>query len=192
MPCTTDPAQSRSLSVDFAPSDKSDDCNKTMARHAADREDLFEEFRSTRAKWELTIPVLSCMLVCGIRRDDRLSLYFGPDQVYHFDQQNRLLRAYSSDHLFRTQGTTLAQLHRSRMEAETILSRHDLSQLELREFLDSCRGMLMIVHAALHTGSVSIIRMYPESVAIKELHARLDTMLQNPLKLAPAFRTRKD
>ncbi|MBI1347352.1 hypothetical protein GC163_13820 [bacterium] len=105
-----------------------------MARHEADREDLFAEARALvrRAEW-LNVAGRPLTLV-GWRSTGWLSIYLGPDLMYQFDAGGRLRRAYVAGELYRSQGDTLARLNRERTAAETTLVRYDLDTTQLSEF----------------------------------------------------------
>ena len=162
-----------------------------MARRESDREDLFEEFRSAVAKWELSVPGFDEHVVCGIRKDGRVSIYFGPDPVYHFDAENRLLRAYCDGFLYRTQGTTLAQLKRRRSETETSLIRHDLDVLQLQTFTGQCREKLSHLLATIQERQCVVIRREPLELEFARLSDCLEKILTESLQLANAYPTRK-
>lgn len=106
-----------------------------MARQESDREDMMREATALvrRAEWQS--PAGNPVLFAGFRRDQSASLYFGGDPVYHFNAQGCLRRAYRSGRLYRTQGTTLAELARHRTEMETKLVRSDLTEQQRDDFL---------------------------------------------------------
>ena len=83
-----------------------------MARQEVDREDLIAEAVALRRRIELALPGCDNPVVAGYRSTGALSLYFGADPVYQFDERGRLRRAFVGGHLYRTQGTTLAELTR--------------------------------------------------------------------------------
>lgn len=162
-----------------------------MARIEADREDLYEEFRSAKVKWELRIPGFDGNLVLGIRRDDRLSIYFGPDPCYHYDAQNRLLRAYANGFLYRTQGDTLARLTRERTPEATTLLRHDLSGEELEKFLRVMTENLLLLANTLSADKQTALRSNAKDQELSEVQIRLAEILSSDCPLAPAYPTRK-
>ena len=64
-----------------------------MARNEEDREDLMAEATALAERVELTVPQESDFVTAGFRRTGHLSLYFGQDPAYHFDEEGRLRRA---------------------------------------------------------------------------------------------------
>ena len=162
-----------------------------MARIEADREDLFAEFRSAIVKWELRIPDFDSNLVLGVRRDERLSIYFGSDPCYHFDAQHRLLRAYANGFLYRTQGKTLARLSRERTPETTTLNRHDLSEKELNEFMQTMAVNLASLSNSLLVGTQTLLRSNTDEQQLVLVQNRISEILSSGFSLAPVYRTRK-
>ncbi len=162
-----------------------------MARIEADREDLFEEFRSAKVKWEMRIPGFDTEVILGVRRDDRLSVYFGPDPCYHYDAQSRLLRAFANGFLYRTQGSTLARLTRERTPETTTLLRHDLSPVELEEFLQVMTTKISLLSNALNAGSQTLMRSNADEQQLIIVQNRIAEILSSKTLLAPPFPARK-
>ncbi|MCA8997440.1 MAG: hypothetical protein KDA80_10640 [Planctomycetaceae bacterium] len=160
-----------------------------MARNESDREDLYAEFASALARWELNVPFQNLPIVAAIRKDGRLSIYLTPDRCYHFSSQGGLMRAFVDGFLYRTQGNTLARLRRFRSETESELLRHDLRKLELTQFGLETLASLQPVAASLADGQVTVLRSEGN---MTELAIRLASICRKPLVLAPAFPTRKD
>lgn len=162
-----------------------------MARIEADREDLFEEFRAATHKWELRVAGIAAHTVLGVRKDGRISFYFGGDPCYHFSSNHELQRAFAEGWLYRSQGTTLARLHRERTPDATSLIRHDLSQAELNQFLETMRAHLSQLQTALGHDGVQLIRAEPENASLQLIEERLAIILSHPEHLAAAYPTRK-
>ncbi len=133
-----------------------------MARHEADREDLMAEAAALRPRVELAVPGEPVPVVAGFR-EAGMSLYFGGDPVYHFDEAGRLRRAFCGGRLYRTQGTTLARLTRLRTAAATELVRHDLSPAELDDFRRAMIRRIVNLAAMLDAGECEILREDPEN-----------------------------
>lgn len=111
---------------------------KHMVRHEEDKEDLIADATALvdRAEFWLAegVPSASVLITAGFRRGGQLSLYFDQDPFYQFDTDGRLRRALEDSFLYRSQGETLARLHRERQEGRTALVRSDLSRDELLSF----------------------------------------------------------
>ncbi|TWT40704.1 hypothetical protein KOR42_49070 [Thalassoglobus neptunius] len=162
-----------------------------MARNETDREDLFDEFRSARVKWEFVDQRHNSQIVAGIRHDERLSIYFSADPCYHFDAENRLMRAFVDGKLLRTHGTFLAQLHRIRTEQETVLQRRDIEGDELKELLGDVHTDLKRFGESLAQNQLTVSRSSHETSDLGLLEGRLESILKHPIALAPAFPTRR-
>ncbi len=169
-----------------------------MGRVERDREDLMAEATALRHRAEFTSAPQNCAefsspgdgesVIVGFRSSGGMSVYFGPDPCYHFDAAGRLRRAFVDGQLYRTQGTTLAQLQRHRTEGTTTLQRHDLDQTALDDFLQHCRQRLQQFAEGLEHGVSVCCHSVPESTdVVSEVIHGLRQVLQAPLTLAPAI-----
>ncbi len=158
-----------------------------MARTESDCDDLMAEAVAMTRRIELTFPGEPTLIVTGFRTNGWLSIYHGPDRMYQFDEHGRLRRAFVNGLLFRTQGTTLAQLHRQRTDTETILLRRDLSHPELAEFRRAMRDHLSAFHHRLTKREFVIVRQVPieDDQLFNDLTVGLDRVLNAPEFLAP-------
>jgi hypothetical protein len=134
---------------------------------------------------ELRAPGIEDTVIAGIREDNRLSLYFGGDRYYQFDPRGRLRRAVVAGRLFRTQGSTLAELTPQRTAEATALCRRDLSAGQLERFLEELRGYLTVLHGALESDAATVIRQVPEAAPIvPALRDAIERILSRPMSLA--------
>ncbi len=138
-----------------------------MARQESDREDLFAEAVALTRRLEGTVlnasdPAFAGKLVLGLRDNGWLSVYLGSEPVYHFDARHRLRRAYVDGWLYRTQGTTLARLQRSRSATETTLLRTDLAPPELLRFRERMQQLLRDLASHLTSPAWQTLRRFPE------------------------------
>lgn len=158
-----------------------------MARTESDREDLMAEAVAMPRRVEATIPGEQTSIVTGFRANGWLSIYLGPERMYQFDEHGRLRRAFLNGRLFRTQGTTLAQLHRQRTDTETILLRRDLSPPELAEFRRAMLDHVTAFHERLTKREVAIVRQIPaeNDQLLNDLAVGLDRVLHASEFLAP-------
>lgn len=149
------------------------------------------EATALRRRGEWRVPGEQDPVTAGFRDRGECSLYFGEDPCYHFDAAGGLRRAFVEGRLFRTQGTTLAELTRVRTLRETQLQRRDLSGVEVAEFLTRLRDRLARLHTALEAGSAVLLRQVPEDCDPgPELAAWLARGLSGPIVLAAAIRGR--
>ncbi|WP_437193143.1 hypothetical protein [Planctomicrobium sp. SH527] len=163
-----------------------------MARNESDREDLYEELGRFELRWELMLDGRTESCVAGIRSDGRFALYVTPDQVYQFDANALLIRAYSNGDLYRTQGSTLARLKRQRTERESHLLRHDLTPDELKVFLEELASTLDDLMRGLKSDRTRILRttitIEPLTGPLADKIERCRTQLP---RIAPAYKTRR-
>lgn len=134
-----------------------------MAINEDDREDLLREAVALVPRAELHVHGLPELLTAGFRSNGMLSLYFGQDPMYQFDQSGRLRRAFEGGLLFRTAGATLSRLQRVRSEDTVTLLRHDLHPQELTEFRSRMQQQLATLQTALENESVTVVRCVPEN-----------------------------
>lgn len=165
-----------------------------MARVEADREDLFAEavVLTRRLEAKRTTPSTSGesdWLVAGIRESGAVSIYLGPDCVYHWDDAGRLRRAYLAGDLYRTQGMTLSRLRRERSDIETALVRHDLSASELVAFQSAMHLVLGRLMSSLGRSDWTIVRQIPSDDArlLPDILARIRSALSSDSWIAPAI-----
>ena len=157
-----------------------------MARHQADREDLMQEATALVRRAEWLVPLQADPVVAGFKRSGGWSVYFGSEPVYQFDAQGRLRRAFADGDLWRTQGTTLARLHRERTDHNSGLRRYDLLPSELAEFLEAARHRLESFLAALDCSAARLVRQVPEAAdLLEEITAALRSALSGGIVLAP-------
>lgn len=163
-----------------------------MARMEAEREDLMREASALRRRGEWLVPGFSEPVTAGFRDGGGCSVYLGQDPCYHFDAGGALRRAYADAKLYRTQGTTLAELDRIRSEHGTVLQRRDLNTDEVNEFLQRLRNHLSQLHAALDSGEAVLQRQVPDDVHLSQELARwLARLLAAELTLAPPIKARR-
>lgn len=163
-----------------------------MARQEADREDLIKEAVALLPRAEFQLPDSADLLSAGFRGDDAISLFFGQDPVYQFDQTAALRRAYVDGFLYRSQGTTLARLERIRTETQTTLQRQDLPEHELAQFQQTMTQRLQHLLNLFNAGQVRVLRSIPESVDWQlRLPLALNRILTTTAWLSTTIRARK-
>lgn len=161
------------------------------SRIEADREDMLAEAVNLPERIEVELSGIDSPVTIGRNRLGFWSFYFGPEPVYRFDAEMQLRRAVHSGKLYRTQGTTLAELTRVRLEHETQLQRRDLSGPEAEELLSKFRADLVTVQSGLPT--VRIVRevgISPEFLS--DLREFLTRLTANPMRLAAALPTKRN
>jgi hypothetical protein len=140
----------------------------------------------------LDVPDEKDSVICGFRSGGALSVYFGSAPVYQFDTDARLRRAFVDGLLFRTHGTTLAQLKRQRREGASELLRRDLSADELDEFLKMMRFRLQRLLSAIKSNAAAVIQQVPDDQPIvPELIDALARIANKDEPLAPPIKGKR-
>lgn len=132
-----------------------------MARSEQDREDLLAEARALVERVELHCAGFEDNVVVGFRRDGCASFYFGQQRAYHFNTQRQLRRAYDEGRLIKADREQLVSLIRHRGAQQVQLVRHDLNQLETREFLDRLWRHLQSLAEALAGADFNVLGCVP-------------------------------
>jgi hypothetical protein len=164
----------------------------TRTRVEADREDLLAEAVNLLERIELRVPDMEDAVTIGCNDVGHWSFYVGAEPMYRFDADGRLRRAVRGGKLYRTQGGTLAELERVRLEQETQLQRRDLSPAELDVFLVEVRTHLQQVHRAYITDRCQVVREVGTQADFPvRLAAQLFRFDAEPITLAPALATKR-
>jgi len=164
-----------------------------MARNETDREDFMAEAKSLVHRLELSVPTFRDHVFGGFRTNGWLSVYFGPDCHYQFDDQGRLRRAFVDGLLYRTEGSSLTELLRVRSQTETTLVSRTLLELELIDFQIQVIDSLTRLRTSIVENNVSVIRQVPEDnpALLNELRLGLDRVIESPVFLAASIVRRK-
>lgn len=135
-----------------------------MARQETDKEDLIRDATALVERAEIICEEWSTIITIGFFRDGRCAVYIDQDPFYQFDSSGLLRRAFESGFLYRSQGSTLAQINRRRStsknsETETVvLCRNDLSVSELHQFRERMTLHLNRLHNSIELGKYSVCR----------------------------------
>lgn len=135
-----------------------------MARDAHDREDLLRDARGLSPRVELTVEPAegpSFTLFAGFRGASA-SLYFGQDEVYHFNDRGELRRAYLADQLLKAEGGRLVAMHRERSATEVSLVSRPLTADEQWALLAELERRLAELAATLTADEFRVIGQAPE------------------------------
>jgi hypothetical protein len=165
-----------------------------VARHEADREDLFAEAVTLSRRWEGTLPACSVPVFGGFKTSGDFSFYFGPDRVYHFDDEGRLRRAYVAGFLYRSHGDVLSRLRRERTTTETALLRSELTADESSAFREEMTANLAELRQAFDKRTAVTLRRFPDDDLQLEadLGAALDTIIAADPWLSPPLVRRRE
>ena len=137
-----------------------------LSRQEQNREDFLRDATALVERAELRILALPDSIYAGFRKEGALSLYFGPDEVYHFNSAGQLRRAYIAGTLYKADRGHFVALTRDRTPAETTLRSHALSQGDTASLLSHLQRLLQSFHEALTAGSFTITGHVPADAAI--------------------------
>lgn len=161
-----------------------------MARQEDDREDLIREATALNPRVEWQVPGEPDPVFTGQKRDGSLAIYFGQTAVYQFNSEGQLRRAWFDGFLYRTQGATLAKMHRERTGTATYLMRVDLSEAELKHTLDQMDQRLTRLKAALKQGQATVLREVCAGER-PDFAVLIQQALTSTVRLAPAIPGRR-
>lgn len=161
-----------------------------MARHVADREDLWTEVTALEPRGEWRIPSAASPVTAGVRSDGRASIYFGGDPAYHFDAAGRLRRAFVEGALFRSAGDRLARLTREQSPEASQLWRCELTPADLTEWLAAMQIRLQGFLQAFDSGAARLLRSSPSTADWDAVLRPLRAAAAAP-QLAPALVKRR-
>ena len=159
-------------------------------RTETDREDIMREATALHRRASFRMEGFADPVIVGFKRTGAMSIYFDQDPVYQFDTEGRLRRAYRAGLLYRTQGTTLAELGRERSADQTTLLRHDLTGSEVAEFLTEMdQHLTKLASVAALPNQLEVVPA--EADLTPEIRASLLQIQKQPTRLAPAIPTRR-
>ena len=147
-----------------------------MARDAHDREDLLRDAKGLSPRVELTVEPAagpSITLFAGFRVA-AASLYFGQDEVYHFNDRGELRRAYLADELLKADAGRLVAMRRERSDAEVALVCRPMASTEQQLLLAELAGRLAALGATLAAGDYRTVGQEPaDGDAVEQLRGWL-------------------
>ncbi len=132
-----------------------------MARQEEDREDLLGQAKALVSRAELEVPDLPSPVFIGFRRDGCGSVYLGPDEAYQFNTQLALRRAYRANLLYKAEHGKLCSLRRVRQAGQVQLVRHDLTEEETADFLQTAEQRLHTLRERLIAGHYRLVGQQP-------------------------------
>lgn len=156
-----------------------------MARDAHDREDLLRDARglSPRVQLEVELSAGPAELFAGFRGES-LSLYFGQDLVFHFNDRGQLRRAFVADLLLKSDGRRLVAMRRERSETEVSLVSRPLEPGAERSLLVDLERRLRELADAFAGESYHVVGEVPaDGGAVDRLRAWLAAR-RGPIELA--------
>jgi len=161
-----------------------------LARHETDKEDLIRDATALVERAEIICEGWSAVITIGFFRDGRCAVYFDQDPFYQYDCRGLLRRAFDSGLLYRSQGSTLAQINRRRTtsgnsgKGTVMLCRRDLSGAEVRQFGERMTLHINRLHKSIEPGEYSLCRAVTSD---GEVPARTLPMLKAVLQHGSQF-----
>jgi hypothetical protein len=161
-----------------------------LARHEADRDDLFAETRGIVPRIEF--PFDDSIGLVGRKREGGLVVYLGQDRMLGFSRSGGLRRALADGLLFKAAaGRRLVRIRRDRSEGGHVLLESELSAEETAGFLETARLDLGKALAALRAAPLHRCRMDPGGADGPEraetVRTELATALEQLLSTEPVI-----
>ena len=155
-----------------------------MARHEQDREDLIREATRLVPRAEWHVPGEEAPVVLGIRSPGALSVFFGPDPVFHFNSRGELRRGFVRGALWKAEQGRLVVMRRRRTSESVTLQARDVRSEEEAALLGEAQKRLAALHNALASGQAIWIRGVGEGAASAEFWLRCLEAVESPWQLA--------
>jgi hypothetical protein len=161
-----------------------------MALEESPREDLLREATALVERIELVpsgphADPSADKIVAGFRSNGALSVFFSDDEVYHFNAESELRRAYVDGHLFKAARGELVELKRVRTAEQVELRSRTLSSTEKDACVSRVKSRLAVLTADLSAGRFEAHRQVPDDA---DVLARLRDWLSRHAMLAIADR----
>ena len=155
-----------------------------MAREERDREDLLREATALVQRVELQLPLASDSVVIGFRRSGAASIYWGQDEVYHFNASNELRRGYLKGRLVKAEQGRLFWLVRHRDAGQSQLIKNEMSDDEQRGYLSVLADRFETLRRCFVASDFTVVGQVPEDGDVVERCIRWLTDLRGPLVIA--------
>ncbi len=134
-----------------------------MARHAEDREDLLGDATALVPRVMLRLPIhgQSCDVFAGFRKGGALSLYFGPDPVYHFNSSGKLRRAFVGGAILKSEIGKLLVWEQERTNTEVTMRSRELTAAQQAEFGSRFLERISQLRDAIQAEQFEMIGQFP-------------------------------
>ncbi len=147
-----------------------------MARMEQDREDLMREAVRLVPRGEFLWQEQRVFV--GFRPGPAPSFYFSPEEVYQFNSQGELRRAYLQGALYKAQQGHLVRMLRHRTAQQVQLRSTRLSPQQEHQFLEQLHRRLQAFAHALHSGEAQLATHFPPEEDF--LHLVLQWLTEHP------------
>jgi S1-C subfamily serine protease len=153
-----------------------------MARREEEREDLLREATALVERAEFKCGGQS--IVAGFRRDGSASFFLSPEEVYQFNSEGELRRAFLDDRLYKAERGKLVRLTRQRSEQRVELVRHELTEDEVKQLLFAAEQKLRQLAVALADDRFILVGEIPIGDSVIARIQRWLAEVPNPLAVA--------
>lgn len=149
-----------------------------MAQEESPREDLLREATALVERIELVPTALRgnssadasqvSPIVAGFRSNGSLSIFFGDDEVYHFNAAGELRRSYLEGDLYKALNGELVSLTRVRTAQQIELRGRTLDAEEQANFISTMQKRLAALAASLATQKFELLRAVPPDAKVAD------------------------
>jgi hypothetical protein len=148
-----------------------------MAQEESPREDLLREATALLERIELVptahgkSPADACQdppIVSGFRSNGALSIFFGDNEVYHFNAAGELRRSYLAGHLYKALNGELVSLARVRTSQQVELRSRTLDAEEEAKFISTMQKRLAALAASLTMQKFELLRAVPPDAKVAD------------------------
>ena len=155
-----------------------------MARQEQDREDLIREATRLVPRAEWHVPGEEAPVVLGIRSPGALSVFFGPDPVFHFNSRGELRRGFVRGALWKADRGRLVVMRRRRTSESVTLQARDVVPEEETMLLGEAQERLARLRDALARGRATWIRGVGEEAGSAEFWLGCLAAIESPWQVA--------
>lgn len=155
-----------------------------MARQEQDREDLMREAVAYTIRAEFQTPGADVPVFIGFRRDGCLSIYFETEEVYHWNTDYAVRRAFRDGLLYKAEQGRLVSMRRDRSGDGVFLVRHELTPEETSAFLEQADLRLQTFCQQLSAGDCKPLAEIPTPGTCAARLLEFNQELPRPLTVA--------
>ena len=151
-----------------------------------DREDLLKEATGLVDRVELKLDAFEESIVIGFRASGGLSIYFGPDPVYHFNPLLKLRKIFLDGQRYKAAQGNLIRLIQDPDAPNVKFSLHELSATETADILVRMNHLLKTLRSHLEQDRFTLLGQVPENTnSIDRLRMLLPELLLGRIAVAP-------
>lgn len=132
-----------------------------MARSEQDREDLMREATAMVRRGEYVAPQEVEPVTIGYRSSGALSIFFGQDPVYQFNDAGQFRRGYIDGELFKADGGRLVRMRRDRDDETTTLVSTAMSDVDQAEVIVKIEWRLSELAESIEEGETTCNAIVP-------------------------------